>query len=60
VYDVLGRRIAILANGFYSVGNHWINWSGGNDLMLSLSSGMYFVRLETPTFTQSLRIIYLK
>jgi hypothetical protein len=60
VYDILGQQVTLLADGFYSAGNHWINWSSRNDRMPSMSSGMYFVKLKTPTLAQSLRIIYLK
>jgi len=40
VYDVLGREIAILANGRYPAGKHEFTFDGSN-----LSSGVYFYRL---------------
>ncbi len=42
VYDVLGRRVAILANGLKEAGRHKVQFDGGH-----LASGVYFGRLET-------------
>lgn len=40
VYDLLGRRVALLADGQQQAGFHRIEWDGGR-----LASGMYLVRL---------------
>jgi hypothetical protein len=43
VYDLLGREVALLADGRYAAGEHTINWDGG-----ALASGIYFIRMEAP------------
>jgi len=41
VYDVLGRRVATLANGWYDTGNHQVLFNGSE-----LASGIYFYELS--------------
>jgi hypothetical protein len=41
VYDVLGRKVAELVNGFREAGYHNVQWSTDNG---QLSSGVYFAR----------------
>lgn len=43
VFDVLGRRVAVLADGEQPAGPHAVQFNAGH-----LASGMYFVRLNTP------------
>ena len=40
VYDILGREVAHLAEGFQQAGFHTVNWNAQN-----AASGMYFARL---------------
>lgn len=42
VYDLLGREIAVLVDGVMPAGSHSVRFSGDG-----LTSGMYFVRLQT-------------
>lgn len=42
VYDILGRQVALLAEGHYTAGMHQVRF-----LATNLSSGMYLYRLET-------------
>ncbi len=39
IYDVLGQRVAELAEGRYEIGRHSVSWNGG-----SVGSGVYFAR----------------
>jgi len=39
VFDVLGRKVANLVNGFHPAGYHTATWNGS-----SVSSGVYFAR----------------
>jgi hypothetical protein len=45
VYDVLGREIAVLANGSYSPGLHEFRWNGRNDQDVQMPSGVYYARV---------------
>ncbi len=47
VWNVLGQRAATLLNETLDPGVHTVNWAGANAAGVSLSSGLYFVRLHT-------------
>jgi VCBS repeat-containing protein len=58
VYDVLGRRVAVVARGEESSGHHTIRWRPRQQVR-ELGSGVYFLRLEAGNVidTQKLTII---
>ncbi|MCA0445921.1 MAG: Type 1 glutamine amidotransferase-like domain-containing protein [Bacteroidetes bacterium] len=56
VYDVLGRQIATLTNSFFTAGNHQISFAPPTNL----ASGLYFYRLETPAFSQTQKMTYIR
>lgn len=43
VLDVAGRRVATLADGLHTAGEHAVSWRGGG-----ARAGVYFARLSTP------------
>ena len=45
IYDLRGRRIAVLAEGHHPAGRYVIDWWGRDDHGRQMSSGVYFVRL---------------
>ena len=47
VYDMLGQRIAVLADGALSAGVHRVAWDGRDLLGQPVASGVYFSRLFT-------------
>ncbi len=55
VYDLLGREVAVLANGRYLAGEHTFTFDGGN-----LSSGVYFYRLTAGGYTAVRKMILSK
>ncbi|MBL0062425.1 MAG: T9SS type A sorting domain-containing protein [bacterium] len=55
VYDVLGRMTNTLYNGKLAAGSHQMQFNGNN-----LSTGIYFVRLETSAFTATQKAVLLK
>jgi len=48
VYDLMGWEVATLFEGRQMAGGHQALWDGRNALGAPVSSGVYFVRLETP------------
>jgi len=47
VYDVLGRRVALLAGGeSLAPGRHSFTWNIHNDIGQGVAAGVYFVRLQ--------------
>lgn len=55
VYDVLGREVTSLLNGYQVAGRHTVNFEAG-----ALPSGVYFYRMETPQFTDMKKMMLLK
>ena len=55
VYDMLGRMTNTLYDGKLAAGSHSMQFNGNG-----LSSGTYFVRLETPAFTATQKAVLLK
>jgi hypothetical protein len=55
VYDVLGRRVAVLARGRQEAGVHRARWRAGEQ-----ASGVYVIRLETPSGTRTRKAVLVR
>ena len=53
VYDISGRLVRKLAEGSFPAGEHQVNWNGKNERGESVSSGVYFYRLQAGAFVES-------
>lgn len=56
VYDVRGRRVRVLRDGFAAAGDHRIVWRGEDEQGRKLPSGMYVLRLESGAENASVRV----
>lgn len=52
VFDVAGRRVAVLAEGEFGAGSHTVQWNGTGARGESLASGTYYCRLRVGNETQ--------
>lgn len=57
VYDIQGRKVRTLIDSKQEKGIQHVAWNGLDDVGLEVSSGVYFLRLSTPTFQESKKII---
>ncbi|MCP4291600.1 MAG: T9SS type A sorting domain-containing protein [bacterium] len=57
IFDLHGRLVKNLATGFFEPGRHQVNWDGENDSLEPQASGLYFVRLETPTSSNIRKVV---
>jgi len=55
VYDILGREVAVIADGRYPAGKYSFTFDGSN-----LSSGMYFYRLTAGSCTAVRKMTLIK
>lgn len=55
VYDMLGRRVAVITDGMLSAGPHQVSFDAGN-----LPSGTYFYRLESEKIVETRSMILVK
>jgi hypothetical protein len=60
VYDVQGRRVRTLVTGTLTAGAKRVTWDGRDVGGNSVSSGVYFYTLRTPSQTISKKMILLK
>jgi len=55
VYNLLGKEVATLVNGMRSPGNYSVKFDGSE-----LGSGIYIYKLQTESFTKSMKMMLLK
>jgi len=55
IFNSIGQEVASLFNGEVSAGNHEVNFNAS-----ALSSGVYFYRIQTPSFTDTKKMILIK
>jgi hypothetical protein len=59
IYDVAGRRVAVLFDGIVERGDHDVEWDGRDVAGHLVSSGIYLVRLSRPGCETAARRIVL-
>ena len=60
VYDVMGRRVATLADESRAPGRHQVTWNGRGNGGGRLSSGVYLVRLQAGGATRTSRVTLVR
>jgi hypothetical protein len=60
VYDLTGRQVAMLQDGEQSAGRYTVSWNGSNDARLPVASGVYFIRMSAPGYTESQAVTLIK
>jgi hypothetical protein len=59
VYDIKGRRVASISEGFTTAGTHEATWNADSEVGERLSPGLYFVRLVTTTEVRTVKLLHL-
>jgi uncharacterized membrane protein len=60
VFDLSGRRIALLADAQFDAGRHSVEWNGRDERGQAASSGTYFVRLAGAGRSEMQKVTLLK
>jgi len=55
VFNTLGQRVAVLADGHFDAGQHVVTWNASN-----ASSGVYFYRLTSESGVNTRKMMLLK
>ncbi|MCH8306382.1 MAG: T9SS type A sorting domain-containing protein [Candidatus Marinimicrobia bacterium] len=55
IYNILGKEVARLVDGFQSAGEYQSEWNASN-----VSSGIYFYRLRSGNVVQTRKMVLLK
>ena len=60
VYDINGRLVDEIVNGFLRAGNHSVQWQGTGINGFNLSSGIYFYRIEASDYSKTYKMVFVK
>ena len=60
VYDILGKEVKILVNGFQNSGLNIVQWNATNGQGQPVSAGLYFYSIDAGLFKQTKKMILLK
>jgi hypothetical protein len=60
VFDVGGRRVRSLLDGFPGVGQHEVTWSGRDVSGARVAPGVYFIRMAGPGYDEKRKLVLLR
>ncbi len=60
VYDIAGRMVRVIADGWVVPGTHQVFWDGKDESGEPVTSGVYFVQHRTDRITESLRVLIVR
>ena len=60
IFNLLGQVVAEVADQLYSAGSHQVTWNGHSSDGKSVTTGVYFYRLEADDFVKTKKMLLLK
>jgi flagellar hook assembly protein FlgD len=61
IFNILGQKVKTMLRGEeFSAGPYTFIWNGRDDNNVQVSSGTYFYKLSTPSFTKTLKMSLVK
>jgi len=60
VYNSLGQKVRVLADGPRSAGLHAVMWDGRDEAGRSVSSGVYFCRMQAGKYQQTRKMLFAR
>ncbi|HNX00491.1 MAG TPA: choice-of-anchor J domain-containing protein, partial [Candidatus Cloacimonadota bacterium] len=60
IFNTKGQKVKTLENSLREPGHYTVNWTGKDDNGHAVSSGVYFYKMKTGTFTCTKKMILLK
>jgi len=60
IFDMMGKRIAILADRLFEAGVHSLNWQGKDQQGHAVSSGTYLIRLSNDSGVTSQKVMLVR
>ncbi len=59
IFDLAGRRVAVLAAGELGAAHHELRWAGTDASGARVKAGLYFARFTTPGFERVARLVVM-
>jgi flagellar hook assembly protein FlgD len=56
VFSLIGKRVAVLADGGFGPGTHAVRWDGKDEAGNPVGSGIYFCRMQAGDFVRILKM----
>jgi hypothetical protein len=60
VFNLKGQKVATLYNGVQQAGYHTIRWNGLDDQQRTITSGIYFYRLEADSYSKTCKMLFVR
>ena len=60
VFDIRGQQVLTLQDNVKPPGNYEVKWNGMDQSGKQVSTGVYFCRLQAGTFSQTIKMVYLR
>ncbi len=60
IYDITGRMVKVLAEGYAQAGTYWLHWDGDNARGQLVPSGIYTCQVRTESGHEQITLNYLK
>ena len=60
IFDLAGNKIKSILNQYVSSGLGFATWDGKNEIGQNVSGGIYLYSIDTPSFSQTRKMILLK
>ncbi|MCK4653811.1 MAG: T9SS type A sorting domain-containing protein [Candidatus Cloacimonetes bacterium] len=60
IYNIKGQKVKTLANNRFNVGTHQVVWDGKDENGKSVTSGIYFYKMNSGKFTSTKKMILMK
>lgn len=60
IYNMLGQKVKTLVNQYQDAGYKIAHWNGRDDKANEVASGLYFYKIETPKYSESKKMIFMK
>jgi hypothetical protein len=60
IYNLLGEEVKMLISEDHTVGKYTIEWNGHDNSNKKVASGIYFYRLDSPSYSNTKKMVLIK
>ena len=60
IYDITGRMVQTVTNGYVLSGEHTVQWNANDTKGTEMPNGTYFIRMQTGDNAQTTKVILMR